>query len=252
MPDRGIDRSPAPDEVQAAHRFANDLRKAMTLATRRIEKRTPGGRFDGRAYARGRAQRATGQPVTSQPWNVVKQVTSPIEEPHVLLVIDTSGSMGGHEYALGPIAWMLTEAVRRIGGRVATTLFGNGCALLSDGSEPMKRVPGIRTGGGTAFAGDAIVAGCEHLDMANIRRPRAVYVLSDGGWYDTLGGVTKVRELRTNGVPTIHIAIGIAPLSVECDRVSVIDDPAVALDVIARDTVDALRVAARPRSRPAA
>ena len=34
----------------------------------RIDKRTPGGRFDGRAYARGRAQRPTGRPVTTHPW----------------------------------------------------------------------------------------------------------------------------------------------------------------------------------------
>ena len=35
--------------------------------TRKIDKRTPGGRFDGRAYARGQAQRATGRPVTTPP-----------------------------------------------------------------------------------------------------------------------------------------------------------------------------------------
>ena len=43
------------------------------------------------------------------------------------------------------------------------------------------------------------------------------------------------------------LAIGIAPLAVECDRITVITDPADALDQIAADTVAALR--ARPRHR---
>jgi hypothetical protein len=112
-------------------------------------------------------------------------------------------------------------------------------------------VPGIKTGGGTAFAGDAIVTGCEHLEMDNMRRPRAVYVISDGGWWDTQAGLTKIRQLREREVPTIHISIGVPPLSVECDRMSVIDDPADALDIVARDTVAALRPATRLRRRRA-
>ena len=38
----------------------------------------------------------------------------------------------------------------------------------------------------------------------------------------------------------MHLSIGIAPLSVECDRITVITDPAQALDQIAADTVAAL------------
>jgi hypothetical protein len=64
--------------------------------------------------------------------------------------------MGAYEYALGPIAWILTDGLRQIGGRCATALFGNSAELLADGTRPLALVPGIRTGGGTAFAGDAI------------------------------------------------------------------------------------------------
>jgi hypothetical protein len=53
MPDRGVDRPPAPDEVQHARRYATRLRQALTHGTRQIDKRTPGGRFDARAYTRG-------------------------------------------------------------------------------------------------------------------------------------------------------------------------------------------------------
>ena len=245
MPDRGVDRPPYPDEVQHARRYANRLRQAITHGTRQIDKRTPGGRFDGRAYARGRAQQAAGRPVTTHPWRVTRQVRAPIQEPHVGLIIDTSGSMGGYEYALGPIAWILTDGLRQIGGRCATALFGNSVALLADGRHPLPRVPGIRTGGGTAFAGDAIELVSDQLEMTNPRRPRFVYVLSDGGWADTRAGVQRIRALAELGVPTIHLSIGIAPLSVECDRITVITDPAQALDHIAADTVAALRARRR-------
>jgi hypothetical protein len=250
MPDRGVDRPPAPDEVQHARRYATRLRQALTHGTRQIDKRTPGGRFDGRAYTRGQAQRQTGRPITTHPWRITRQITAPIQEPHVGLVIDTSGSMGAYEYALGPICWILTDGLRQIGGRCATALFGNSVALLADGSRPLPLVPGIRTGGGTAFAGDAIELLCEQLEMTNPRRPRFVYVLSDGGWADTRAGVERIRWLAELGVPTIHLSIGIAPLSVECDRITVITDPAQALDHIAADTIAALRTRPRPRSTP--
>src|SRR5207248_4485465 len=118
--------------------------------------RTPGGRFDGRAYARAQAQRAHGQPVSTHPWQITRQISAPIQEPHVVLVIDTSGSMGAYEYALGPIAWILADGLRQIGGRCAIALFGNSAALLADGTRPLPLLPGIKTGGRTAFARDAI------------------------------------------------------------------------------------------------
>ena len=172
---------------------------------------------------------------------ITKVVTAPLETPHVSVVIDTSGSMGAYEYALGPIAWVLSTGLREFGGRCAIALFGNGAELLTDGSEPLRLIPGIRTGGGTAFGGDAISLCAKHLEFNNPRRPRFTFVVSDGGWYDTQAGVAKIRELRELGVPTIHISIGIEPLcAVDADRISVIQDPAEAMDIVAADTVAAL------------
>ena len=141
MPDRGVDRPPYPDEVQHARRYANRLRQAITHGTRQIDKRTPGGRFDGRAYARGRAEQAAGRPISTHPWRITRQVAAPIQEPHVGLVIDTSGSMSAYEYALGPIAWILTDGLRQIGGRCATALFGNSAELLADGTPAAATRP---------------------------------------------------------------------------------------------------------------
>jgi hypothetical protein len=157
--------------------------------------------------------------------------------------------MASYEYALGPIAWILTDGLRQIGGRCATGLFGNSAALLADGTRPLVHVPAIRTGGGTAFAADAIELVSDQLEMSNPRHPRFVYVISDAGWADTRTGVERIRELAELGVPTIHLSIGIAPMSVECERITVITDPAQALDHIAADTVGALQARhGRPRA----
>ena len=83
----------------------------------------------------------TGRPVSTHPWRITRQVTAPIQEPHVGLVIDTSGSMGAYEYALGPICWILTDGLRQIGGRCATALFGNSAALLADGTPAAAARP---------------------------------------------------------------------------------------------------------------
>ena len=136
---------------------------------------------------------------------------------------------------------MLSTGLREFGGRLAIALFGNGAELLTDGSEPLRLIPGIRTGGGTAFGGDAICLCAEHLEFNNPRRPRFTYVISDGGWSDTQAGVEKIHELRELGVPVVHISIGLEPLSVEADKVVTITDPATAMDIVAADTVAALR-----------
>jgi Mg-chelatase subunit ChlD len=240
MPDRGVNRPPHPDEMQAAARFANRLEQARTQSVTQIAKRTPGGRFHPRNHIRAMAQRQHGRPITAHAWTLEKRARNPIQEPHVALIVDTSGSMSAYEYALGPIVWIIDTALRSVGGRISTGLFGNGASVLSDGSRPLALVPGIRTGGGTAFAGDAIVMCCEHLEMENRSRPRFLYILSDGGWFDTEAGVRKIEWLAGLGVPTIHISIGCEPLSVHADRISVITDPADALDIVADDTVLAL------------
>ena len=241
LPDRGVNRPPVAEEVGWARQYARRMHQAREVGLKRIDKRTPGGRFNARTHMRAHAQRMIGARVTARPWEITKVITAPLQEPHVGLVVDTSGSMGAYEYALGPIAWVLSTGLGEFGGRCAIALFGNGAELLSDGREQLRLVPGIRTGGGTAFGGDAISLCAEQLELDNPRRPRFLYCVSDGGWRDTQAGVEKIRELRELAVPVVHISIAVAPLSVDADRVVVIEDPASAMDIVAADTVAALR-----------
>jgi Mg-chelatase subunit ChlD len=135
------------DEVLMARQYARRLHQAHHIAHTTIDKRTPGGHFNTRAHMRAQAQRTLGIPVSARPWEITKVISAPLQEPHVGLVIDTSGSMSAHEPALGVIAWVLSTGLLEFGGRCAIALFGNGAQLLSDGTRPLTRVPGIRTGG---------------------------------------------------------------------------------------------------------
>ena len=123
------------DELLMARQYARRLHQAREVGLKRLDKRTPGGRFNTRAHMRAQAQRTSGAPMSSHPWEITKVITAPLQEPHVALVIDTSGSMSGYEYALGPITWVLSTGLLEFGGRCAIALFGNGAELLSDGSR---------------------------------------------------------------------------------------------------------------------
>ena len=245
LPDRGVNRPPFPDEVLLARQFARRLHQAREIGQKRLRKLMPGGKLNPRSYMRGHAQHELGVPVTAKPWEVTKVTRAPLQAPHVGLVIDTSGSMGVWEGSLGPIAWVLSEGLREFGGRLAIALFGNSAELVSDGSRPLPLVPGIKTGGGTAFASDAVCLTAQHLELENQRRPRWVFCLSDGAWSDTESGVRKVRELRELGVPVIHIAIGSPPLAVEADSIVTVTNPDAAFDLIAQHVVDALKARRR-------
>ncbi len=130
LPDRGVDRPPYPDEVQHARRYATRLRQAITQGTRQIDKRTP-VRFDGRAYTRGRAEQATGRPVTTYPWRVTRQAAGPIQEPHVEATSSTLGL--GHDIRAGLID--PTDAqLRALTQIVCRLLVGQYRELIADGA----------------------------------------------------------------------------------------------------------------------
>jgi hypothetical protein len=56
------------------------------------------------------------------------------------------------------------------------------------------------------------------------------------------GALDRRDELRELGVPTIHVSIGCPPFAVDADRVVTIQDPATAMDIVAADTIAALRI----------
>jgi uncharacterized protein YegL len=232
LADRGVDRPPTSEERRFADELARQLQQARVIRRKVIQKRMPGGRFDSRAAMRASAQRIMGQPVTAHPWSVEPTSNQRLRSPHVLLIVDTSGSMSGSRGVLGSLCWTLDNAIRQIDGTLAITAFGDGIGTVHDGRQPLKLVPDLKTNGGTSYGAEAIDLGARYLELEDRHRPRAIYILSDGGWSDSRSGVETIKRYAENGVPTIHLSIGVEPLGLQASEIVVIknaDDAAVAI-----------------------
>lgn len=240
LQDLGPDRPPTQDERRFADELARQLRRATTRRSRPVDKRLPGGTFNSRQAMRAHAQRAMNLPVTARSWSVEPASRQRLRSPHVLLIVDTSGSMSGSRGLLGVLTWCLDHALRQIDGKLVVTAFGDGIGMVHTGARALKRVPDIRTGGGTAYGAEAIEMGARHLQLEDQLRPRAIYVLSDGGWIDTADGVQRIKDYAQLGVPTIHLSIGVEPLALQASEIVVIDDADQAALQIADRTAAAL------------
>lgn len=245
LADRGVDRPPTSDERRFADELARQLLRARVVQSKEVIKRLPGGRFNSRAAMRASAQRMMGQPVTSHPWSVEPPSKQHLRAPHVLLIVDTSGSMSSTRPVIGSLCWTLDNAIRQIDGTLAITAFGNGIGTIHTGQTALKKVPDIVTSGGTAYGAEAMKLGATYIELENPRRPRAIYILSDGGWCDSRSGVEAIKRYAEIGVPTVHLSIGVEPLGLQASEIVVIRNADDAAKAIAERTAAALTGARR-------
>ena len=149
MPDRGVDRPPFPDEIQQARRYATRLRQAHHRRARADRQAHP-GRALRRARLRARPARSAPPAGPSAPTRGGSRasVRAPIEAPHVGLVIDTSGSMGAYEYALGPIAGSSPTACARSAGAAPARCSATAPSCSPTAPRRCRSSPGSRPGAG--------------------------------------------------------------------------------------------------------
>jgi len=103
-----------------------------------------------------------GRPISTHPVAGYQASRGTDPGPHVGLIIGHVRVDASYEYALGPIAWILTDGLGRSGGRCATALFGNSAELARRRKPTAPLVPGIRTAGGHRFG--------RRRDRARLRR----------------------------------------------------------------------------------
>lgn len=133
-----------------------------------------------------------------------------VDEPilAVGIAVDTSGSMSGKERPLATALFALSSAVENAGGLVAISAFGEAFVPIANPAAPLRGVPMLRSGGGTAHVAAAVdfVARAAMLDRP--RHYRQLYILSDGQWRDKEEVERRLARLRDAGCSVLIVDFG--------------------------------------------
>lgn len=175
------ERQPVGKERAAAVSLANKLEKARyhdRVVTRR-NSAVPSGRLRSRAAVLGAAQKANGQVVTAEPWKVTKRFHTEDPELKVGLLVDISGSMRGAMSGMGSATWIISEAVRRIQGEMASVYYGNSAWVAA---APGQHLPTVKTYSApdtTEVFDEAFKALDGKMQLIQGSGARVVFVISD-------------------------------------------------------------------------
>ncbi len=241
LPDRGVDRPPFPDEVQHARRYAN-ADAPGDHAGDAADRQTHPGRSLRRPRVRTGPRRAGSRsagehaPVAGHPAGACSDRGAARRADHRHVRVDgrlrirARTDRVDHHRRTAPDRRPLRDRTVRQQRRAARRRHQAAGARPRDPHRWRHRIRGRRDRARLRPARD------DQPTPAPLRlRPLRRWLV--GHHEPASSGSAELAEL---GVPTIHLSIGIAPLSVECERITVITDPAQALDHVAADTVAAL------------
>ena len=119
-------RTPKGEELAAANRIANALRKAKyrERSQTRVTSVVPPGRLRSRAFIQGQALKARGVNTPVEAWRTTKRKTTDDPTLNVGVIVDISGSMKAAMTPMAITAWVMSEAVRRVDGKCAMVYCG--------------------------------------------------------------------------------------------------------------------------------
>ena len=125
---------------------------------------------------------------------------------HLVLAIDTSGSMHGHRInEVSKLAWVLSRSFFAIDSKLDVLLF-NSDTVFADPALSPNRYPVYEARGGTMAAESASAA-----EATLLRSPAAhrfFIALSDGEWFDDTLAERHIEKLNHAGVQTGHFTVG--------------------------------------------
>ena len=230
-------RQPRAEERAAAVIVAKELEKAKYHD--RIEIDTdnylPPGRLRTRSLVQARAAESKGLRVSSTPWRRTRRKHAIDPTLTVGVMVDISGSMNRAMEPMGVTAWVMSEAVRRVQGKVAMTYYGDS---VFPGLKPDEHLDQVYVYGafdGTESFDKAFRSLDGALSLLGGSGARLLVICSDGYYrpdeverakywltecasagvavlwlpYDTGNSLTRI----TNSIPTHHISVVTATTS---------------------------------------
>lgn len=177
-----IERDASGAERSAAVKVANMLEKAKYRERDEVEIHSivPPGRLRTRAMVQGAALKSKGVMTQAEPWR--RTVRKHTEEPtlNIGVMVDISGSMSAAMEPMAVTAWVMSEAVRRVQGKVAMVYYGQDVFPTLKPGQHLKQVQVYTAPDGTEKFNKAFKALDGGMNLLNGSGARLVVVVSDG------------------------------------------------------------------------
>ncbi|MDO8185821.1 vWA domain-containing protein [Conexibacter sp. JD483] len=232
-------RQPTAEEQAVAREVHRRIAAVPALRDERLQTRYPPGRIDFTELVRRDAQLARGLAPNAEPFGRVEPVRGLLRDPLVVVLVDSSGSMGHWiDLAVG-MGWAIAQGARSLRGRVAVVSFGNQATGLIDPARPPSRVPIMYAAGGTAHISEAFLVGAARLNLLDTAATRILAVVSDGDWHYNAHDHAVLSPYLRSGMRAMTVCAGAEPMNALGTGVRV-DKPTELGDALATVLIDAV------------
>ena len=205
-------RNPTAEERISAVQIAQALDKARYRDRIRIEtaSATPPGRVRTRALIQGEAYRERGIVHDVQPFQHVQRKHTDDPNLTIGVMVDISGSMSTAMQPMASAAWILSEAVRRVQGKVAMVYYGNGVFPTLKAGQHLEDVKVYSASDGTEEFDDGFQALDGALNLLNGSGARMLVIVSDGEYRTDQRAKAKkwIKRCGQAGVGVLWIGAG--------------------------------------------
>lgn len=205
-------RNPTAEERISAVQIAQALDKARYRDRIRIEtaSATPPGRVRTRSLIQGEAYRERGIMHEVQPFQRVQRRHTDDPNLTIGVMVDISGSMSTAMQPMASAAWILSEAVRRVQGKVAMVYYGNGVFPTLKAGQHLEDVRVYTASDGTEEFDEGFQALDGALNLLNGSGARMLVIVSDGEYRsDQVEKAKKwIKRCGKAGVGVLWIGAG--------------------------------------------
>lgn len=175
-------RKPQGVERAGAVKLAQMLDKAKYVerSLTQIDSVIPQGRLRPRALVQKKALEAKGVRSDLPTWRATKRKHTDDPELSIGVMVDISGSMGSAMESMASIAWILSEAGRRVQARTAMVYFGSGVFSTLKVGQHLEEVKVFTAPDGTEEFGKAYKALDGTMGLTTRSGVRLLVIVSDG------------------------------------------------------------------------
>lgn len=206
------ERMPTSDERRAAVALSKELEKAKyrDRAVTRTTSIIPPGRLNARQMLAGAEQRSRGAEITAQPF--ARKQRKHTDEPELTIgaLVDISGSMHRAMEPMASMAWILSEATKRVQGKCSMVYYGDDVFPVLKPGQHFDKVKVYDAPDGSEQFDKAFKALDGALNLLHGDGARLLVVVSDLYYYGFEIDATKkwMQRCRDAGVAVIVVPFG--------------------------------------------